>query len=454
MILQNWWYTTLLNTESEFQPPLRSDIDCEVAVIGGGMAGLHAALELSRMGKKVVLLERNICGGSSTGKSAGFLTPDSELELSQLVRRYGKEGARSVWSIPVQGIEHIKQAIEEFDLKCDFRTQDSLFVGIGKSGAKDVRDEVESRQQLSFSSELYDTKELNKINSGQGYKAGVRYGNTYAINPLLYAQELKRVLVARGVKIFEGTEVHAINGHIAQTHLGSVSAEQFIVCVDKMKKSFSPIAEQTYHAQTFLCISEPLEEADITAMFPQGELQCWDSRLVYSYYRLTGDRRLLLGGGSAVTTFSPADVTSPRIINSVISDFKKRFPKMKHVEFIQYWPGRIDTTKDIMPIVDWFDSENIQYVLGCVGLPWAAFCGTYAARRLFAPHTCEEYCRYLGANRGFLIPPWLQRIVGKMISFSINNAYSKYIQKDKARKDQIMHTHQNGIPRLIKKIYE
>lgn len=446
MILQNWWYTTLLNTKAKHQPPLRGDLNCEVAVIGGGMAGLHAALQLHRTGKNVVLLERNICGGSSTGKSAGFLTPDSELELSQLIRRYGTDGARTVWSIPVQGVNLIKQTITDFKIDCDFRTQDSLFVGIGKSGKTAIDEEAQSRKTISLPFVLYNKKDLKTINTGIGYSSGVRYGETYSINPLLYAQGLKQALVEGGVKIFESTEVLKIENNVAKTHLGSVAADNFIVCIDKMKPEFSHIAEQTYHAQTFLSISEPLEESDILEMFPNGEVQCWDSRLVYSYYRLTPDKRLLLGGGSAFTTFSPNDVNSPKIINEVISDFKKRFPKLQHVDFIQYWPGRIDTTKDIMPIVDWFDSSNTQYVLGSVGLPWAAFCGKYAAERLYEKHICEEYCMYLGSHRSFLVPLWLQRIIGKMISFSINNSYSKYIQKDHIKMDQILHTHKDGLP--------
>lgn len=447
MILQNWWYTTLLNTEAEFQPPLRSNITCEVAVIGGGMSGLHAALQLAKLGKKVVLLERNICGGSSTGKSAGFLTPDSELELSQLVRRYGIEGARGAWSMPVQGIGLILESIKEFDLQCDLVTQDSFFLGIGSSGTKAAREEAKSRADLKFPYTLYpDAKSLQAVIGGKGYGGGVRYGQTYGINPLLYAQELKMALIRLGVKIFESTEVLSIDDHTAKAHLGSVTADQFIVCIDKMKSTFSLIAENTYHAQTFLCISEPLEEKDIREIFPAEELMCWDSRLVYSYYRLTGDRRLLLGGGSAMTTFSRTDVNSPDIIGRVITDFKKRFPKLHHVDFIQYWPGRIDTTKDIMPIVDWYGSKHIQYVLGCVGLPWAAFCGAYAARRLFEPHTCEQYCKYLGDNRRFLVSPGLQQLIGKMISFSLNNAYSKYLQRDANFDTAPSHSHHDGYP--------
>ena len=101
MILQNWWYTTLLDVLAPMQPPLKDHIQADIVIVGGGMAGLSTALRCTKSGHRIVLLEKNICGGSSTGKSAGFLTPDSELDLSQLIRRFGALGARDLWDVPV-----------------------------------------------------------------------------------------------------------------------------------------------------------------------------------------------------------------------------------------------------------------------------------------------------------------------------------------------------------------
>lgn len=431
MILQNWWYTTLLNTKVDVCPPLMDNLTCDVLIIGGGMAGLHAAAHLADKGRKVVLLEKNICGGSSTGKSAGFLTPDSELELADLVRRYGIEDAKKVWSIAAQGVDIIVDNIKKYQINCDFIEQESLFVGIGKGGAEGVKEEARSRTAFGFPHTLYDDLTLKTVNTGLGYTAGLAYGGTYGINPLLYSQELKAILLKQGVEIFESTEVMRIHDQVAKTHLGSVTAQNIIVCIDKMKPRFSDVADDVYHAQTFLSISEPVEANDVKGAFPTKNVMCWDSTLVYTYYRLTGDRRLLVGGGSALTTFSSMDVTSPIVIKRVIKDFKKRFPALAHVEFIQYWPGRIDTTKDLIPIAD-FDSKipYLQYVLGCVGLPWAAFCGDYAARRLLEPDYCHLYCKYLKVDRKYFIPRSLQKFLGKMVTFSLNNGYSKYLQKD------------------------
>ena len=86
----------------------------------------------------MVLIEKNIVGGSSSGRSAGFLTPDSELELHQLVRRYGAKAAAEIWEAPFRGIERIVDAIKNIDIECGLLRQDSLFLGLGAGGAAAV----------------------------------------------------------------------------------------------------------------------------------------------------------------------------------------------------------------------------------------------------------------------------------------------------------------------------
>lgn len=437
MILQNWWYTTLLGIAEPMRPPLKGHLETDVAIVGAGMAGLSAALRFMETGRRVVLLERNICGGSSTGKSAGFLTPDSELELAQLLRRYGVEGARDLWDAPVEGIRLITEAIGRYGIDCDLVKQDSLFLANGKSGCAAVGEEVEARRTLGYSWTSYTRDTLPAILGSTSYAGGVRYPGTYAINPLRYAQGIKRALLQHGVAVYEGTEVQQVRDHTLQTHLGSVTAQNVIFCADKLEPRLTKYWRNIYHAQTFMAVSEPLEDADVARLFPNEPLQCWDTDLVYTYYRLTGDRRLLVGGGSALTTFSLQYVTSPRLISNVVRRFKDKFPFLRHVEFIQYWPGLIDTTRDLLPTV-LKDPERpwIHYVLGCVGLPWAAFCGDYVARHVLAHEACNDDCyyRYFTVNRRFLLPLWLARLVGKPLVFALNNAWAKYYQRDIGRK--------------------
>ncbi|MFI5235579.1 MAG: NAD(P)/FAD-dependent oxidoreductase [Gemmatimonadales bacterium] len=437
MIVQNWWYTTLLSVTEPMQPPLQAELTAEVLVVGGGMAGLMAAWRLMRGGRKVILIERNICGGSSTGKSAGFLTPDSELELSQIVRRYGVERARDLWEAPVRGIESITEAVTQHAIPCDLQRQDSLFVGNGSSGWRAAQEEVAARKALGYPQRLYQRSELPAVLGSDAYAGGIRYPDCWGIDALLFAQGLKRVLLQGGVRVFESTEALRVDGHTVYTHLGAVTADEIVFCIDKISPQLTPWSANVYHAQTFLTISEPLGDADVRRLFPGDRLQCWDSDLVYSYWRLTGDQRLLLGGGSPLTTFALHALTTPRVIARVIRDFKAKFPYLRRLRFIQYWPGLIDTTRDLLPTVVRDEATPwIHWVLGCVGLPWAAFCGDFVARNVLGQALAddERYYRYFSARRPFFVPLWAEPLLGKGLVFSLNNGWAKYYQVDRGVK--------------------
>src|SRR5215469_8912947 len=416
MLLQNWWYTTLLGSEEPIRPPLKSDIKTEVAVVGAGMAGLTAAMRLRDSGCKVVLIDRNICGGSTTGKSAGFLTPDSELELSQILRRFGEEGAHQLWQVPEKGIETIVGTVKAHGIECDLRPQDSLFLANDRGGAEEVHEEAEARRSLGFQFVEYPAAEVPKVLGSDRYHGGVRYGGCYGIDALRYSQGVKRVLLDRGVTIYESTEAQAIEGHTVRTHGGSITADSIIVCSDKLKPSFTRYAENAFHAETFLTISAPLTDREAGELFPGDPLQCWDSDLVYSYWRLTGQQRILLGGGSALTTYANRAVTSPRVAKRVVQGFRKKFPAVQHVEFLQYWPGLIDMTRDLFPTVLRDEKAPwVHFVLGCVGLPWAAFCGEFASRHTLDSTAQKDaaYYQYFRPDRPFLMPLWLERLLGK-----------------------------------------
>jgi NADPH-dependent 2,4-dienoyl-CoA reductase/sulfur reductase-like enzyme len=73
MINQNWWFSTLLIRQFKYCPPLNKDIKCDVLIVGGGFSGVSAAAEFLQKGFSVALIDRNMVGGSSSGRSAGFL---------------------------------------------------------------------------------------------------------------------------------------------------------------------------------------------------------------------------------------------------------------------------------------------------------------------------------------------------------------------------------------------
>ncbi len=423
MQYENWLHHGSLEIKAPYCPPLIGSLKCDVLVIGGGFAGLHAALQLADSGKKIILVEKTICGGASSGQSAGFLTPESEEDIAQLIKNYGKGNARLIYRIPSSGVNLIINAIKKYKIQCDFRKQDSLYVAIKESHKKFLEREAESRNKAGLPYELLDEKALKKIHPGRGYLLGLKYSGSYGINSFMYCQCMKNVLIKKGVEIYEDSEVDKIEKNTAKTHLGSVTADNILICIDKMKTEFnSDISKKYYHIQTYLAISEPLTEQEMKVLFPESELMCWDTRLIYSHYRPVEGNRILIGGSSAWASYYPHHDLSSDAITKFIDEIKWRFPDIKDVGFTHYWSGLIDVTKDFIPIVD-YDKNNksIQYAMGCAGLPWAAFCGDYIARRVLDPKKVENISEFASSDRKFFLPEYFQTIFGKRITFALSH---------------------------------
>lgn len=427
MLLQNWWMTTLLGDAPAHQPPLEGNHDTDVLVIGGGVAGLAAAQRLHEGGREVTLLEREICGGGTSGRSSGFLTPDSELDLHRLVGRFGPEGGRHVWDVPARGIRMMADRVRAHRIECDLVLLDSLFLA-RRGHADAARQEHETRTRLGMPSKLLEGDALRAAVGSRAYESGVRYGDTYGINALRYAQGVKGALVERGVRIHESTEVLELDGATARTHLGRVRANDVIVCADK-PWTLTQTGERAFPVQTFLSVSEPLSERDLASLFPEGPLMCWDSRLVYTYFRPTGDGRLLVGGGTLPTTYASTEVHAQHPIHVVHRRFKRDFPQIAHLRFVQYWPGRIDTTRDLLPTIAMGDAGwPVHHVLGAPGLPWATFCGDLVARRILKEDLGgdERYFETFSPARGFPVPLKLRRVLGRPPTFALSHAWAKY----------------------------
>ena len=427
MEYQNRWYLSILNLDNIICSPLEADITTDYLIVWGGVAWLHAAQALLDRKCKVVLLEKSICGGGMSGRSGGFLTPDSELWLRQIEKRYGRELTKKIRNFGDNGQSTIVDNIHRYALHCDLRDEDSLLLGIGEKGKKAVLQEYQDRSDFGFDAEHINEKTLKKHNTWCCYTTGVRYTNCYAINPMQYCQELKKTLIKKWLQVHEFTHVHQLQTHKAITNKGSVTFKHAIVCAGKAESAIFPTqAKNIYGIQNYIAISEPLTDTQITSMMPSGECMCRDTQMVFTYYRLTGDKRIVLGGGSAVSSFQPFEILSEHTIYRVIQGFKREFPAFKNVLFPSYWSGRIQATRDLMPIVD-HDTHHPHHmrVQGAVWLPRAAACGRFAVEKLFHEED-TDLCKVFNQNRSFFVPFTTNSVLLKPFIFGISNAHAMF----------------------------
>lgn len=400
---------------------LKGDAHCDVAIIGGGMAGISAAQKCKEKGCSVILIEKSFCGAGASGKSSGFITPDSEIPLHALIDRFGVTKAKGMWDFVQTGVDLIRNNIETRGIACDYRTEDTLVLA---SSLKDfntmTKAEHEARLACGYQSTLYQKDELSKVIGTQDFYGAIRYGNTFGINGYQYLQGAKAVLQDSGVSVFEETPAIALEPNRVVTPHGTITAKHVVLCTDRFIPELHKLTYEIFPIQTFLMISAPLSDAEVKAIFTESPMMAWDTALIYTYFRITGDNRLMIGGSTLLGTYAGyAQHDNARGFSRLQNYAKARFPHVRP-QFEYMWPGLIGVSKDILPLAGRDAKDPSLYYIGAAaGLPWASALGAYAADSLIDGRSDYDDC--FNPYRAFKFGQGGQKILGNRLTFALSH---------------------------------
>ena len=111
-----WWDRT--------QRPILSDIEIprkvDVAIVGSGYTGLHAAIQTVRNGRETLVLEAEQAGWGGSSRNGGQVSTSIKLNFTELSRRFGPEHARAILQEGKKALDWVGQFVQEEDIYCDF----------------------------------------------------------------------------------------------------------------------------------------------------------------------------------------------------------------------------------------------------------------------------------------------------------------------------------------------
>jgi glycine/D-amino acid oxidase-like deaminating enzyme len=332
-------------------PKLSGGVEVEVAVIGGGIAGVTVAYELAKAGKKVALLEQTRIGDGVTGWTTAFITYVTDVSLAKLEERFGPKHGRLAWEAGRMALDEIDRLVRDEKIACDFGRCPAYVYGVNEDNLKRLSAQSYVMQAAGFSA-LFANGELGF--SAAGY---LRIENQAKFDPIKYLKALSDRAVAAGVLVFEETEAtsygHGAMGITVNTASGMLTAKQLVLATHRPFQNPDQIGKRLVSNQTFA-----LEAAVRSGLLAEGLY--WDSDEPYHYFRLdkNGDHdRIILGGEDR-----PTGVSRSADRFSSLEDFLRRLLPDEKCEIKKEWSGEILETTDGLPFVGATAADPAVYV--------------------------------------------------------------------------------------------
>jgi glycine/D-amino acid oxidase-like deaminating enzyme len=277
-------------------PKLTKDIETEVAIIGGGLAGLFSAYLLAKAGKKVVVLEKHRISRMGTGFTTGFLTQSIDTDTVDQVSMYGDKDTRRIWESHGKAIDLIEKIVRDEKIDCEFTRCTNYLYANDRKELKALEEEAREMRRLGFKASL--TKRELGFKS-RGALAIPDQGKYHAVK---FVAGLCKALERMGVDIYEKTEVVEIQG-------SGKGRERFTVIAGKREIRADWTITATYQPfnnpkevflQKGMYVSYIIELEVPKGKYPEGTYEDLDNP--YHYFRVdkgrgkNGKDRVLIGG--------------------------------------------------------------------------------------------------------------------------------------------------------------
>ncbi|NVZ27965.1 FAD-binding oxidoreductase [Pseudomonas gingeri] len=400
--------------------PLTGDTEVEVAIIGGGLAGLSTAFHLARDHHiEALVLEAGDIGWGASGRNAGFNTlPASKLSVEQIFQRWPEPDARAFFDSQREGQELVYSLAKEegFDLQ---RCGNGNFTVAHSPGAfRELIEQLPWLRMAAIPCRILTRDEFSVIGHGGPEQFGALHVETGGgLNPLAFTQGLAQSARRHGARICANTPMVSWEKqgglHLLRTPHGVVRARQVVLATNGYRDDPEPksIARRVLPAISNILVSAPLSARQWESIGLSDRSPMIDTRMLVTYYRRLPDDRLLLGARSD-TWGDPLHDNAMR--DRLLSLLARKFPDSGVLGVDYFWRGLLTLTRKFTPT--WgrsLEDASVLFNLGCFGsgintMPWM---GRTLARAIAGvPLSAMEDCKVYRQLPGQLPKsPWLQR---------------------------------------------
>ncbi|MDY0882816.1 NAD(P)/FAD-dependent oxidoreductase [Dongia soli] len=333
--------------QQQVYSPLQASLEVETCVIGGGLAGLSIALELSRLGRSVALLEANRIAWGASGRNGGFVSPGYACDLEKIENRVGTDHARDLYRLSMEGVSIVAENIRSLAIEHAIPVS-GIYSVIRYDGGDELQ-AYRDRMARDFGKSLHyvSRDELRETLRSPKYHQALYSPDSFHFHPLNYCQALAGEICRLGGHIYEETRALSIDldrpEKLIRTATGQIKAQHVVfagggytdrLCAE-LSRAYLPIA-------TYVLLTERNPELIKSAI--RTEAGIGDDRRAGDYYRVVDGGRLLWGGRITTRRSDPNNLAQ-----LLRQEMVSTYPQLAELKVEIAWSGLMSYARHLMP---------------------------------------------------------------------------------------------------------
>ncbi len=382
------YYRQFHRHEIDPWPVLKHNIKVDCCIIGGGIAGLSVARELTDKGLSVALLESHRIAWGASGRNGGFVSPGFAQSYAILKKNLGSQHAAKLYQLSIDGVEKVQININKYRMENVWQSEGEL--DVIRYNQPDLMKSLvnSSNSEFGLQRRFIDRSELQSGLCSDSYHAGMLQPEAFQIHPLNYCLQLASSVDTDGGLIFEQSQALSIE-HYGDYRLiscseGTVRCRDVVHCSSAYTSSLEPTLQNAIlPISTHVSLTHPLGNKRSQVM-PEFKAVL-DNRRASDYYRLVENDRLLWGG--CISTVEPRHSRLEKLMTDRIQQV---FPQLSPIKLDLCWTGKMAYSTHKMPHVGKIrDNVWVCTAFGGHGLNTASICGSLIGKAI--AENDEEY---------------------------------------------------------------
>ena len=338
----------------------------DVAVIGAGYTGLHAALQTARGGRTTIVFDAEDAGWGCSTRNGGQISTSIKPSFEQLARRHGSQRAFEILKEGQRSLDWIADFVRSEAIDCDFGQVGRFHAAHNAAQYEALGGRIATQPKgLEVDAFMLTRAQQRSELGSDAYWGGVVYTRHCSVDPARYHQGLLERVLSAGAQLAPNCAVTAIEKQGAlfriSTPRGSVVARDVVIATNGYTGGLTPwLQRRVIPIGSYMIATEALPEGMMDSLIPNNRIVSDTRRVVY-YYRASPDRRRILFGGRVSYHETDPRVSGPKLH----ADMVQIFPQLRDTRVSHSWCGFVAYTFD--ELMHLGKRDGLHYAMGYCG---------------------------------------------------------------------------------------